>query len=130
MTTDSHILYIEDERPVIELVRVALQMLGYKLTGATSGTEGLALMRQQRPDLVLLDLMMPEPNGWQVYREMKTDEALADVPVIIVTASISEGNSRVLFDDLPPVEDYITKPFDMLRLIRVVEQILNREASD
>ena len=129
MTTTPHILYIEDERAVIDLVRTALKMSGYDLTGATSGTEGLALMRQQKPDLVLLDLMMPEPNGWQVYREMKADEALANLPVIIVTASIWEGNSRVLLDDLPPVEDYITKPFDMLRLIRAIEQILKRGAA-
>jgi DNA-binding response OmpR family regulator len=123
MTAEPFILYIEDERPVLELVREALKMAGHSVTGATSGRKGMELMRQVTPKLVLLDLMMPDFNGWDVYREMKNDDTLSSVPVIVVTANIPDRN-RTIIDNLPPVDDYITKPFDVEQLIRSVETFL------
>ena len=123
MTAEPFILYIEDERPVLELVREALKMAGHSVTGATSGRKGMELMRQMTPSLVLLDLMMPDFNGWDVYREMKSDDTLSSVPVIVVTAKIPDRN-RTIVDNLPPVDDYITKPFDVEQLIRSVENFL------
>jgi len=123
MATDPHILYIEDERPVLELARWAFNLSGYKLSAATSGQQGLTMMRQRKPDLLLLDLMMRDFNGWDVYREIKNDEQLADIPVIVVTATSLE-HSRTIIDDLPPVDGFITKPFDVDRLIRSVERCL------
>ena len=123
MAGTNHILYIEDERPVIELVRQTLQVAGYKVTGVTSGEQGLAMMRQHRPDLLLLDLMMPDVSGWDVYQAMKSDNQLADIPVIVITAKVPE-RGRVIVADLPPVDDYITKPFSMARLIRSVQSCL------
>jgi len=125
MDANSHILYIEDERPVFELVRHALKSAGYEITGAVNGRQGLASMRQQKPDLLLLDLMMPELDGWEVYRQMKDDQQLADIPVIVVTAKIPQRN-RILIEGYPPVEDYITKPFDVEQLIRSVQNLLHR----
>jgi DNA-binding response OmpR family regulator len=119
-----YILYIEDERPVIDLVREALKLAGYKVVGATSGRQGLTMMRERKPDLLLLDLMMPDINGWDVYREMKTDDELTDIPVIVVSAKVPELG-KVIIEDLPPVEDYITKPFDVEQLIRSVKGLLN-----
>lgn len=118
-----YILYIEDERPVIDLVREALKMAGYKVVGATSGRQGLSLMREQKPDLLLLDLMMPDINGWDVYREMKKDEDLDDIPVIVVSAKVPDRHN-IIIEDLPPVNDYITKPFDVEQLIRSVKGLL------
>jgi len=118
-----YVLYIEDERPVIDLVRDALRLAGYKVVGATSGQQGLDLMRERKPDLLLLDLMMPDINGWDVYREMKTDETLADIPVIVVSAKAPDYDN-VIIEDLPPVEDYISKPFDVEDLIRSVNSLL------
>jgi DNA-binding response OmpR family regulator len=118
-----YILYIEDERPVIDLVREALKLAGYKVVGATSGRQGLTMMREQKPDLLLLDLMMPDINGWDVYREMKTDDELTDIPVIVVSAKVPE-HGKTIIEDLPPVDDYITKPFDVEQLIRSVKGLL------
>lgn len=118
-----YVLYIEDERPVIDLVREALKLAGYKVVGATSGKQGLSLMRERKPDLLLLDLMMPDLNGWDVYREMKKDKALADIPVVVVSAKVPD-RGKVIIEDLPPVQDYITKPFDVEQLIRAVKNIL------
>lgn len=123
MAKNSFILYVEDERPVLELVRQALRMAGHDMTGVTSGRRAIDVMRQDVPSLVLLDLMMPDFNGWDVYREMKGDDQLSSVPVIVVTAKVPD-KGRVIIDDLPPVDDYITKPFDVEQLIRSVENFL------
>jgi DNA-binding response OmpR family regulator len=120
-----YILYIEDEPPMHELVRETLKFSGddYDVVGVTSGEQGLAMMREQKPDLLLLDLMIPDFNGWELYREMKTDEQLADVPVIVITSRVSTSGRRIV-PELPPVDDYITKPFSIQRLIRSVQSSL------
>jgi CheY-like chemotaxis protein len=123
MTTEPFILYIEDERPVIELVRQALRLSGLDIVGATSGEQGLEMMRERKPDVLLLDLMMPGVNGWDVYREMKADENLADIPVIVITAKVPKHGHNII-ENLPPVDDYITKPFDVDHLLRSVQRFL------
>ena len=123
MDKKPYIIYIEDERPMIELVREALKFSGYPLVGATSGKQGLALMQERKPDLLLLDLMMPDVSGWDVYRSMKADAELRDVPVIVITAKVLESGRKIA-EDLPPVDDYITKPFGPDRLIRSVQNLL------
>ncbi len=123
MAPEATILYIEDERPVLELVRQTFIMVGYNFVGATSGREGMNLMRQSPPSVLLLDLMMPDFNGWDVYREMKRDKVLARIPVIVVTATIPT-NSHIIVKGLPPADDYITKPFDIEQLIRAVQNFL------
>ena len=126
MTKEPYILYIEDERPTIQLVREVLKLSGYNVVGKTTGQEGLALMRRDKPDLLLLDLMMPGISGTQVYREIKQDEQLAYIPVIIISAVIPDSH-RLLADDLPPVDDYITKPFDVDRLIKSVQTVITNQ---
>jgi CheY-like chemotaxis protein len=123
MDSEPYIIYIEDERPMIELVRETLKFSGYQLVGVTSGQEGLTLMQERKPDLLLLDLMMPEVSGWDVYRAMKADAELSEVPVIVITAKVLDGGRKIA-DDLPPVDDYITKPFGPDRLIRSVQNLL------
>jgi adenylate cyclase len=124
MTQKPFILYIDDERPTLDLIAQALKLVGLEVTGVTSGQDGLARMRERKPDLVLLDLMMPYMSGWDVYQAIKTDEALADVPVILITARVPRED-RIIVEGLPPVNDYITKPFDVKRLIRSVKQFVS-----
>lgn len=123
MAEEPRILYIEDERSTFELVRQSLKLLGYNVTRANSGQQGLTMMRKQKPDLLLLDLMMPDVNGWDVYRAIKTDEQLADIPVIVITAKLSDQD-RVVIEDLPKADDYIVKPFDVEQIIRSVQNLL------
>lgn len=127
MTDTSNVVYIEDEPFMIDMVDQVLRISGYnfKLTGATSGAEGLALLRRQRPDVLLLDLTMPDTNGWDIYREIKQDARLADIPVIVISATIPEAG-RTIVNELPPVADYITKPFNVDRLIRSVREVVER----
>lgn len=123
MAKEPRILYIEDERSTFELVRQSLKLLGYNVIRANSGQQGLAMMRKQKPDLLLLDLMMPDVNGWDVYRAIKSDEQLADIPVIVITAKFSDQD-RVVIEDLPRADEYIVKPFDVEQIIRSVQNLL------
>lgn len=120
----AYILYIEDERQMFDLVRRALKNSGYDVTPAITGKQGLVMIRKRKPDLLLLDLMMPGVNGWDVYREIKSDDQLANLPVIAVSARPPHRNGRIIIDDLPPADDYITKPFEMEELINSVQNFV------
>jgi len=123
MINHSYILYIEDDQSMAELVRQALKLRGYSVVSAQSGQQGLSMMRERKPDLLLLDLMMPNLNGWDIYRAVKTDQTLANIPVIVITAR-SIANDRTVIADLPPADDYITKPFDVQHLLHSVQNLL------
>ncbi len=117
------ILCIEDEAEMIDLIRLILSRKGYQVSGATGGQEGLTKMRKELPDLVLLDLMMPEMGGWEVYQQMKADEKTKDIPVIVVTAK-AQSIDKVLGLYIAKVEDYIAKPFSPSELLESVERVL------
>jgi DNA-binding response OmpR family regulator len=119
------IVCIEDDPQIIELVRTILGRKGYQVIGAAGGQEGLTLVQVQRPDLILLDLMMPDLDGWEVYRRLKEDPLLAPVPVMVVTAR-AQDIDRVLGLHVAHVDDYLTKPFTPKQLTDSVERILAR----
>jgi DNA-binding response OmpR family regulator len=121
------IIYIEDEQDMIELVRLILSRKGYEVKGANGGREGLDLVRSTSPDLVLLDLMMPDMDGWEVYHQLKADDATRTTPVIVVTAK-AQNIDKVLGIHIAKVDDYICKPFSPQQLVDSVESVLNRTA--
>jgi two-component system response regulator VicR len=120
------ILCVEDEPEMIDLIRLILGRRGFEVRGATGGREGLRMVREEHPDLVLLDLMMPDMDGWEVYQQMKADEKTRDIPVIVVTAK-AQNIDRVLGIHIAKVDDYITKPFSPQDLLASVEKILNQQ---
>jgi CheY-like chemotaxis protein len=122
----STVVCIEDEPGVIELIRFILERRGLKVVGAVSGVEGLEVVRQVKPSLVLLDLMMPGMDGWEVYRRMKADAMMKTIPVIIVTAK-AEGIDEVLAKHIAKVDDYIKKPFSLQELLQSIDRVLNRK---
>lgn len=117
------VVCIEDEPDIIDLVRLILGRRGFDVVGANGGLEGLELVARVKPDLVLLDLMMPDMDGWEVYQRMKSDEALRDIPVVVVTAK-AQSIDKVLGLHIAKVDDYITKPFGPQELLESVEKIL------
>jgi len=119
------ILCIEDEADMIELMQLILSRKGYEVSGAAGGQEGLEKVRAEMPDLVLLDLMMPDMGGWEVYQQMKADEKMKDIPVIIVTAK-AQSIDKVLGLYIAKVDDYIAKPFSPSELIDSVEHVLRK----
>ena len=124
-----HILCIEDEPEMVDLIRLILGRRGFDVLGAAGGTEGLKAVREKLPDLVLLDLMMPDMDGWEVYQQMKADESTRHIPVIIVTAK-AQSIDKVLGLHIAKVDDYIAKPFSPQDLLNSVERVLsNKKAS-
>ena len=126
MTEDAkRLVYVEDDLEMIDLVRLILGRKGYEVLGANGGREGLDLIRRVVPNLVLLDLMMPDMHGWDVYQQMKADETTHDIPVIVVTAK-AQNIDKVLGLHIAKVDDYISKPFSPQELVDSVERVLAR----
>jgi len=119
--------YIEDEPEMIDLVRLILGRRGFTVLGAYGGREGLDLIRKELPDLVLLDLMMPDMDGWDVYHQIKSEELTRDIPVIVITAK-AQNIDKILGLHIAKVEDYISKPFSPQELLDRVEQVLSRQS--
>jgi two-component system response regulator VicR len=117
------ILCIEDEQEMIDLIRLILSRRGFDVQGANSGEEGLAIIRKEHPDLVLLDLMMPDMDGWEVYQQMKADDMTKNIPVIVVTAR-AQSIDKVLGLHIAKVDDYIAKPFSPQELLNSVDNVL------
>jgi DNA-binding response OmpR family regulator len=117
------VVCIEDEPEMIDLVKLILGRKGFDLVGAVGGREGLETVRNLKPDLVLLDLMMPDMDGWEVYQQMKADDALKDIPVVVVTAK-AQSIDKVLGLHIAKVDDYVTKPFGPQELLQSVNKVL------
>jgi DNA-binding response OmpR family regulator len=121
------ILCVEDEPEMIDLIRLILGRRGFEVKGAAGGIEGLKIIQQEPPDLVLLDLMMPDMDGWEVYQQMKADEKTRHIPVIVVTAK-AQSIDKVLGLHIAKVDDYITKPFSPQDLMNSVDKVLKSKA--
>jgi DNA-binding response OmpR family regulator len=121
------ILCVEDEPEMIDLIRLILGRRGFEVKGAAGGIEGLKMIRQNPPDLVLLDLMMPDMDGWEVYQQMKADEKTKNIPVIVVTAK-AQSIDKVLGLHIAKVDDYLTKPFSPQDLMNSVDKVLKSKA--
>jgi DNA-binding response OmpR family regulator len=120
------IVCVEDEPEMIDLVKLILTKRGFDVIGASGGREGLDTISEVKPDLVLLDLMMPEMGGWEVYQQMQADEKLRDIPVIIVTAK-AQSIDKVLGLHIAKVSDYITKPFEPNELVASIQKVLDND---
>ena len=116
------ILCIEDEPDMIELIRLILTRHGFDVFGANGGIEGVRKIREEMPDLILLDIMMPDMDGWEVYQQIKADEKTKDIPVIVVTAK-AQNIDKVLGLHIAKVDDYIAKPFTPDALLESVKKV-------
>lgn len=123
-----HIVCIEDDAGIIDLVKLILTRKGYRVSGAVGGREGLELIEREKPDVVLLDLMMPDMDGWEVFHQMRARESTRHIPVIVVTAK-AQSIDKVLGLQIAKVDDYLTKPFSPQELVDSIERILSRGPS-
>jgi CheY-like chemotaxis protein len=117
------IVCIDDEESIVDLITLILKDGDFEVVGASNGPSGLELIQSEHPDVVLLDLMMPDMDGWQVYQYMKDDEYMRMIPVIIVTAK-SQPIDETLARSIARVDDYITKPFSPGDLINSINKVL------
>jgi DNA-binding response OmpR family regulator len=118
------VLVVDDERSIRMLCRVNLVASGIEVLEASNGRDGLQLARDERPDLVLLDVMMPELDGWTVARELAADEQTRDIPIVFLTARADPADRR-LGQQLGGV-GYVVKPFDPVSIGDFVETLLVR----
>lgn len=118
------ILVVEDEPDVAALIRYNLQKDGWEVLVTTSGTDALRRAGEVRPDVILLDIMVPQLNGWEICRRLKQETDTAAIPVIMVTGRVEEGDKVLGFE--MGADDYITKPFSPRELIARVHAVVRR----
>ena len=118
------ILIAEDEIHIITLLEFTLEMAGYQVCTAQNGLEVLEKVHSERPDLILLDIKMPELNGWQICEKLKSEEKTNKIPIIIVTAfAQKEAKDRSL--ELG-ADDFISKPFDGKALLECIQKVMRK----
>lgn len=118
------IVLAEDEPQIARLIEFKLKKEGYSVTSKENGEEALKAIKEDKPDLILLDIMMPVMGGYEVLRRLKEDENLKSVPVIMLTARAQEKDVVKGID--MGAEDYITKPFHPAELLARVKRILDK----
>ena len=126
------VLIIDDERSVLTYLETLLQDNGYETVCAENGKTGFEKARSEKPDLVCLDITMPEESGIRFYRNLKEDPELASTPVVIITAVTGEGGDPEPFKNfistrkqVPPPEAFFSKPIDQEEFLNTVAKILN-----
>lgn len=128
MTSKPRVLIIDDDSDLVETISMILDNSGLETTTAHDGHEGLARARERRPDLIVLDIVMPELDGYGVCRELKGDPELAGIPVImltseddyVITTDISQADGRVVM-----AEDFFEKPVDPEALVERIHELLS-----
>ncbi len=117
------ILVVDDNPHIVKLIQVNLEFEGYKTIGAYNGKEALLKIRENKPNLVILDILMPSVDGWHVLEELKHDPSTVNIPIIVLSAMGTKEDRRRGLE--LGVTDYVTKPFNAMRLLEVVDRILH-----
>lgn len=121
------ILVVDDDAQIARLVRTYLEKSGFAVLTAANGEDALHLIRSEKPDLVVLDLMLPDRDGWEITRIVRRDEALKTLPIIMLTARV-EDTDRIVGLELG-ADDYIPKPFNPREVVARVRAVLRRVGS-
>jgi len=124
MSSSKKVLIVDDEAPIREMIAVALEMAGYECMEAESANQAHALIVDNKPDMVLLDWMMPGTSGVDFARRLRKDEMSSDIPIIMLTAK-GEEDSKIKGLEAG-VDDYITKPFSPRELVARLKAVLRR----
>lgn len=118
------ILVVDDDRQIVRLLRTYLEQSGYQAFVAYDGESALHIIRRERPDLVLLDLMLPNRDGWEVTRVVRGDDSLQGLPLIMLTAR-ADDQDKIVGLELG-ADDYVTKPFNPREVVARVRAVLRR----
>ncbi|GAB4254788.1 MAG: response regulator [Thermoleophilia bacterium] len=118
----AHIVVVDDDPDILNIVCMSLEAMGHEVERATNGREAVDLVRATKPDLVLMDLMMPELNGYEATSALKADEETRHIPVLALTAKAMRGDEEK--GRQAGVDGYITKPFRISQVLEVVSTFL------
>ena len=116
------ILIVDDQKDIVELIRFKLENEGFECLVAFDGEEGLQKAKKENPDLILMDIMMPKINGYQVCRLLKSDENYKNIPIIMLSAKDQESDK--FWGKESGADDYVTKPFDFEELFQKIQGYL------
>jgi DNA-binding response OmpR family regulator len=119
-------MVVDDDPDTVSILARHLQREGFVAIEAISGAECVRIAQERPVDVILLDLMMPDMDGWEVYQNMKAGDVTKSIPVIVVTAK-AQSIDKVLGLHIAKVDDYITKPFGPQELLESVEKVLGRQ---
>ncbi len=120
------IMVVDDEPDLLEVVKLILESDGYQVVTANSGQEALDLIEKEMPDLVLLDIIMPRMDGWEVFSRIKSNSKTHDIPVIMLTAK-DQRIDKLIGLHVVRVDDYITKPFGRAELLERIKRVLQEK---
>ncbi len=118
------ILVADDDPEILSMLALRLSKRGYEVLEAIDGVQTLAVARDRKPDLIVLDVMMPGKNGWEVARELRTDESTKDVGIVVLTAIGERMNEMT--SPLYGADDYLDKPFEFAELEKKIEHTLGK----
>jgi len=118
------VLVVDDERAIVRLIEVNLRLENFEVITAADGFQALQEVQASRPDLIILDIMMPRMDGWEVLRRVRQEESSRDIPVVVLTARTSD--SDIIQGWQLGADEYITKPFSPIALVKTVEMVLER----
>lgn len=124
MSEKKKILIVDDEKDLVSLVSLHMKMAGYEVLTASNGEKALAVAQEEKPDLIILDLMLPKIDGWEVCRRLRQDPEIKNVPVIMLTARAEIKDKLKGFE--AGADDYVTKPFSPRELVSRVKRVLAR----
>jgi len=122
------VLMIEDEKDIVDLVEYHLKQSGFSVTSALDGSTGLERARKKKPDLIILDLMLPGMDGKDICRSLKSNPLTQSIPILMLTAKAEETDRLIGFE--LGADDYVTKPFSPKELVLRVKAILRRKEAD
>jgi two-component system alkaline phosphatase synthesis response regulator PhoP len=118
------ILVVDDDREIVRLLRAYLEQAGYQVFSAYDGETGLHIIRRERPDLVVLDLMLPDRDGWDVTRVIRGDPGLEATPILMLTARVEDHDKIVGLE--MGADDYVSKPFNPREVMARIRAVLRR----
>ncbi len=122
------VLVVDDQPHIVRLIQVNLEKEGFRVATASDGVEGMEKVRALRPDLVILDVIMPRKDGFEVLRDIKTDEGLAEIPVVMLT--VKTHNADIVEGLKEGAELYLPKPFHPKELVSLVKRVLESEEAE
>lgn len=113
------VLVVDDDLPILRLLEITLSRAGYEVVKATDGLQGLQMLQEESPDVVLLDIVMPRMDGYEMLRRMRADSSFSDLPVIVLTALDTDAHEGRITD----VTAHVTKPVAVDQLLDLVAQV-------
>jgi len=118
----ARVLVVDDEADLVRILQFGLEAIGYHVDTASDGQEGLKKARELKPDIILLDLMLPKLDGYKVCRLLKFDERYKNIPIIILSARTQEGDQLLAME--MGANRFVTKPYDFAEVLKHIETLL------